>query len=234
MAKTSEIAKAEADPKPKKWTPKYSSKKYREAAKDAPWSVNPSTKNPKEWTIKAQKDGVKRDPKAGEHADHVFEAQMLKKGLQKGGIDWHSLSKEHQNGLKGILNGKENMQFIPGNVNMAKGQRMTSSLRPTSSKNKQAADPTSKNSIKKQKRKDEAQKKNTSKKTKAPKADPESVTNYMKTSAPIAGSTAQQIDEYLTKNQLHSKPLMMPLLEDTYRKQGIIGKGESIGALPKQ
>lgn len=230
MAKTSQIAKDEADPKPKKWTPKHTSKKYREAAKDAPWSVNPSTKDPKQWTLAHQKDGVKREPKKGEHADHVFEAQMLKKGLQKGGVDWHSLSKEHQNGIKNILNGKENMQFIPGNVNMAKGRRVTSSLRPTSSKNKQAADPNSKNSLRKKKRQDAAQQ--NPKKTKTTSADPVSVTNYMKSTAPIAGHTAHMLDQYLTNNQIHSKPLMAPLLEDTYRKQGIIGKTDSIPALP--
>lgn len=230
IAKTSKIAKDEADPKAKKWTPKHSSKKYREAAKESPYSVHPSTKDPKKWNLAHQKDGVKREPKKGEHADHVFESQMLKKGLQKGGVDWHSLSKEHQNGIKNILNGKENMQFIPGNVNMAKGRRITQSLRPTSSKNKQAADPNSKNSLRKKKRQEAAQK--NPKKTKAPSADPESVHNYMKSSAPIAGSTAHQLDQYITKNQIHPKPLMAPLLEDTYRKQGIIGKTESIPALP--
>jgi hypothetical protein len=155
---------------------------------------------------------------------------MLKHGLKKGGVDWHSLSKEHQNGIKNILNGKENMQFIPGNVNMAKGQRVTHSLRPASTKNKKPADPNSKNSLRKKKKQEAAQK--NPKKTKAPSADPESVHNYMKTSAPIAGSTAHQLDHYITSNGIHPKPLMAPLLVDTYRKQGIIGKTESIPAIP--
>jgi len=55
-------------------------------------------------------------------ADHVFEVQMLKDHLKKNNIHTKHMDPKLRQEVKGILNGRQNMAFIPASINQSKGQ----------------------------------------------------------------------------------------------------------------
>ncbi|KAK2465428.1 hypothetical protein APHAL10511_002782 [Amanita phalloides] len=112
---------------------KASSKTYRKSATQAPhaYIVGQSHVARKDLTTPKirQAYGQRKLKDPNLHADHIFEAQMLKKHLQKNGVkSFKNLPSHLQEKAKEILNAPENMAFIHKDINMAKGKSVGNGL----------------------------------------------------------------------------------------------------------
>jgi hypothetical protein len=70
-----------------------------------------------------------RGPHAGEHADHMLEAQTVNTALRNQGVEFRNLPGHHQGALRQMLNDQRNMQFVEGGVNIRKGGMTSAGLR---------------------------------------------------------------------------------------------------------